>query len=63
MPAASRPPAVRLADALLPALSTDGCFSEEAVRSSLDIMFDTEIIEEEGDSAEGGFWTNDYNGC
>jgi len=53
----------RTLEALLPALSTDGCFSEEAVRSSLDIMFDTEIIEEEGDSAEGGFWTNDYNGC
>lgn len=53
----------RTLEALLPALSTDGCFSEEAVRSSLDIMFDTEIIEEEGDSTEGVFWTNDYNGC
>jgi ABC-type nitrate/sulfonate/bicarbonate transport system substrate-binding protein len=53
----------RTLEALLPALSTDGCFSEEAVRSSLDIMFETEIIEEEGDSAEGVFWTNDYNGC
>ena len=52
----------RTLEALLPALSTDGCFSEEAVRSSLDIMFDAEIIEEEGDSAEGVFWTNDYNG-
>jgi len=53
----------RTLEALLPAMSTDGCFSEETVRTSLDIMFDTEIIEEEGDSAEGGFWTNDYNGC
>jgi NitT/TauT family transport system substrate-binding protein len=52
----------RTLEALLPALSTDGCFSEEAVRSSLDIMFEAEIIEEEGDSAEGVFWTNDYNG-
>ena len=53
----------RTLEALLPALSTGGCFSEEAVRSSLDIMFEAEIIEEEGDSAEGVFWTNDYNGC
>ena len=53
----------RTLEALLPAMSTDGCFSEETVRTSLDIMFDTEIIEEEGDSAEGVFWTNDYNGC
>lgn len=53
----------RTLEALLPAMSTDGCFTEETVRSSLDIMFDTEIIEEEGDSAEGVFWTNDYNGC
>lgn len=53
----------RTLEALLPAMSTDGCFSEETVRSSLDIMFETEIIEEEGDSAEGVFWTNDYNGC
>jgi NitT/TauT family transport system substrate-binding protein len=53
----------RVLEALLPAMSTDGCFSDEAVASSLDIMFDTEIIEEEGDPAEGVFWTNDYNGC
>ena len=54
---------LRTLEALLPAMSADGCFSEETVRTSLDIMFDTEIIEEEGDSAEGVFWTNDYNGC
>jgi NitT/TauT family transport system substrate-binding protein len=53
----------RVLTALLPAMSTDGCFTDEAVRTSLDIMFDTEIIEEEGDSTEGVFWTNDYNGC
>jgi len=53
----------RTLEALLPAMSADGCFTEETVRTSLDIMFDTEIIEEEGDSAEGVFWTNDYNGC
>lgn len=53
----------RTLEALLPALSTDGCFDEAAVRSSLDIMFETEIIEEEGDSADGVFWTNAYNGC
>jgi NitT/TauT family transport system substrate-binding protein len=53
----------RTLNALLPALSEDGCFSEESVSSALDTMLEAEIIESEGDPAEGTFWTNDYNDC
>ncbi|MEX1162368.1 MAG: ABC transporter substrate-binding protein [Nitriliruptor sp.] len=49
--------------ALLPALSPDGCFTAEGVTESLEIMLEAGIMESEGDPAEGGLWTNDYNGC
>lgn len=53
----------RTLNALLPALSKDGCFEAESVRTALDTMLETQIIEEAGDPKENGFWTNDYNGC
>ncbi|MGH2428132.1 MAG: ABC transporter substrate-binding protein [Candidatus Limnocylindria bacterium] len=53
----------RTLEALLPALSTDGCFNEEGVTDSLATMFEAEIIGSAGDPAEGVLWTNDYNGC
>jgi NitT/TauT family transport system substrate-binding protein len=49
--------------ALLPALSTDGCFTAEGVADSLEIMLEAGIMDSEGDPAEGVLWTNDYNGC
>ena len=53
----------RTLKALLPALSKDGCFEAESVKTALDTMLETEIIEEAGDPKEGVFWTNDYNTC
>ena len=53
----------RTLNALLPALSKDGCFDANAVETALDTMLETEIIEEAGDPKEGVFWTNEYNGC
>jgi ABC-type nitrate/sulfonate/bicarbonate transport system substrate-binding protein len=49
--------------ALLPALSTDGCFTSDGVADSLEIMLEAGIMESEGDPSEGVLWTNDYNGC
>jgi ABC-type nitrate/sulfonate/bicarbonate transport system substrate-binding protein len=53
----------RTLKALLPALSKDGCFEAESVKTALDTMLETQIIEEAGDPKEGVFWTNDYNAC
>jgi NitT/TauT family transport system substrate-binding protein len=53
----------RTLGALLPALSKDGCFDAASVKKALDTMFETKIIESEGDPAEDVFWTNKYNGC
>jgi hypothetical protein len=53
----------RTLNALLPALSKDGCFSEESVKTALDTMLETKIIESPGDPKDGVFWTNKYNGC
>jgi NitT/TauT family transport system substrate-binding protein len=50
-------------DALLPALSVDGCFDAEAIRTTLATMHDVEITETPGDPAEGALWTNTYNDC
>jgi ABC-type nitrate/sulfonate/bicarbonate transport system substrate-binding protein len=49
--------------ALLPALSQDGCFSPDAVRTTLTTMHDVGITPTEGDPAEGALWTNAYNTC
>ena len=53
----------RTLNALLPALSKDGCFEASSVETALDTMLETKIIESEGDPAEDVFWTNKYNGC
>jgi NitT/TauT family transport system substrate-binding protein len=50
-------------DALLPALSADGCFDAEAIRATLATMHEVEITETAGDPAEGALWTNAYNQC
>jgi NitT/TauT family transport system substrate-binding protein len=50
-------------DALMPALSQDGCFEGEAVRTTLATMHDVEITPSQGDPAEGVLWTNAYNNC
>jgi len=50
-------------NALVPALSEDGCFRPEAVRSTLTTMHDVQIIPAQGDPAEGALWTNAYNNC
>jgi NitT/TauT family transport system substrate-binding protein len=50
-------------DALLPALSKDGCFDPAAVETTLTTMHDIELIPEAGDPAEDALWTNAYNGC
>jgi len=50
-------------DALLPALSRDGCFDAESIRTTLATMHDVGITPAEGDPAEGALWTNDYNDC
>lgn len=50
-------------DALLPALSRDGCFDPAAVRSTLETMDSVELTPDLGDANEGALWTNDYNGC
>ena len=50
-------------DALAPALSQDGCFDPEAVRTTLATMREVEITTTEGDPAEGVLWTNAYNDC
>jgi NitT/TauT family transport system substrate-binding protein len=50
-------------DALLPALSTDGCFDGEAVSKTLEVMHEIELTAEAGDPAEDVLWTNAYNGC
>lgn len=50
-------------EAMLPALSEDGCFTAESVENSLAIMEETEILEFENDPAEGALWTNEFNGC
>jgi len=53
----------RTLKALLPALSKDGCFAEQSVKTALDTMLETKIIESAGDPKEGVFWANKYNGC
>lgn len=50
-------------DALMPALSRDGCFDQQAVQTTLATMHDVEITPAAGDPAEGVLWTNDYNDC
>jgi NitT/TauT family transport system substrate-binding protein len=50
-------------DALLPALSTDGCFNAAAVRTTLTTMHEVELTPTAGDPAEGVLWTNAYNNC
>lgn len=54
---------LRTLEALLPALSRDGCFTEETVAKSLDLMLQIGLVESEHDPAEGGLWTNQINGC
>ena len=53
----------RTLKSLLPALSKDGCFDEKSVKTALDTMLQTKIIESPGDPKEGIFWSNKYNGC
>lgn len=53
----------RTLKALLPALSADGCFSDQTVTASLGTMRQIGLLEGEADPAPGGLWTNDYNGC
>jgi NitT/TauT family transport system substrate-binding protein len=53
----------RTLNALLPAMSKDGCFEAESVKTALDTMLQTKIIESEGDPAENVFWTNQHNEC
>ena len=53
----------RTLEALLPALSTDGCFDAEAIRTTLTTMHEVGITPVEGDPAEGALWTNEYNDC
>jgi NitT/TauT family transport system substrate-binding protein len=50
-------------DALLPALSRDGCFDAAAVSKTLEVMHEIELTAEAGDPAEDVLWTNAYNGC
>ncbi|MPZ82388.1 MAG: hypothetical protein GEV28_19105 [Actinophytocola sp.] len=50
-------------DAMMPALSRDGCFDPEAVRATLETMHEIELTAEAGDPAEDALWTNAYNGC
>ena len=50
-------------DALLPALSTDGCFNAAAVQTTLTTMHEVELTPTAGDPAEGVLWTNAYNNC
>ncbi|WP_083661768.1 ABC transporter substrate-binding protein [Actinophytocola xanthii] len=53
----------RTLEALMPALSTDGCFEAEAVRTTLTTMHDIGITPAAGDPAESALWTNEYNDC
>ena len=50
-------------EALLPALSMDGCFDPEAVQTTLATMHEVELTPAAGDPAEGALWTNAYNDC
>lgn len=50
-------------EAMLPALSEDGCFTAESVESSLATMNEAGILDFETDAAEGVLWTNQFNGC
>lgn len=63
MSAGDLPVVQQTLDALLPALSVDGCFDAEAIRDTLTVMHEVEITETAGDPAEGALWTNDYNDC
>jgi NitT/TauT family transport system substrate-binding protein len=53
----------RTLEALMPALSTDGCFDTTAIETTLTTMHDVGITPADGDPAEGALWTNEYNGC
>jgi NitT/TauT family transport system substrate-binding protein len=53
----------RTLEALMPALSTDGCFDAEAIEATLTTMHDVGITPAVGDPAEGALWTNEYNDC
>ena len=53
----------RTLEALLPALSTDGCFDADAITTTLTTMHEVGITSAEGDPAEGALWTNEYNDC
>jgi NitT/TauT family transport system substrate-binding protein len=50
-------------DALLPALSSDGCFDAAAVQTTLTTMHEVELTPVAGDAGEGVLWTNAYNNC
>ncbi|GAA1271953.1 ABC transporter substrate-binding protein [Pseudonocardia aurantiaca] len=50
-------------DALLPALSTDGCFNAAAIQTTLTTMHEVQLTPTAGDPAEGVLWTNAYNNC
>jgi NitT/TauT family transport system substrate-binding protein len=63
MSAGDLPVLQRTLDALLPALSVDGCFDAAAIEDTLAVMHEVEITETAGDPAEGALWTNDYNDC
>jgi NitT/TauT family transport system substrate-binding protein len=53
----------RTLNAFLPALSVDGCFTDQTVTASLGTMKQVGLLEGEADPKAGGLWTNDYNGC
>jgi NitT/TauT family transport system substrate-binding protein len=45
------------------ALSDKGCFDPAVVQRTLDTMVRLKILTDTADAAEGGLWSNDYNGC
>ena len=53
----------RTLKAFLPALSADGCFTDQTVSSSLGTMRQVGLLDKEADAKRGALWTNDYNGC
>ncbi|MBI2773219.1 MAG: ABC transporter substrate-binding protein [Chloroflexi bacterium] len=53
----------KVLDALLPALSENGCFTPTQVSGSLDILLEAGLIDAKADPAEGMLWTTKYNTC
>lgn len=51
----------RTLEALIPAMSDTGCFTDGSVADSVDIMVEAEILPEAVDTEEGGIWTNEFN--